>query len=397
MRKVFFLIGVLFLLTGSLSAQGISFLPGSWQFNVLTGDSAAQLSFSGDTEFSAQLLIDNNGFITNNQDSSLTTSDTQYYGGRDGIIATGSVSENTVNVAFTTTNGNGSTSQYSFTGTLATNAGVTTISGTYTATASDVANCQQTYCISQYVASGGNFIATYFPPLFGGAANTYNGDFQSPDVIGSPGPDNVPANLTFTGQDQGNATGTITLPNGMTSPTGQACFTNWPDGSTLHFDSTTLGPDPHGIDSGDWQSGFGTIFWARDNSSPQVQVYLNSYSMADCTGTEIPACATNPLDPPDSLNETLPAAAGNYVPLAGGPPVLFDGGRWNGTNNEVYISYAITGGPCDGYGGGDSPFVKTGAITKKDHGKHLGQQKHRRNRFLIHPGDLLAESKLSKK
>ncbi len=28
----------------------------------------------------------------------------------------------------------------------------------------------------------------------------------------------------------------------------------------------------------------------------------------------------------------------------------------NGTNNELVLYYGINGGPCDGFGGGDSPF-----------------------------------------
>jgi hypothetical protein len=360
--------------SGTTQLSVFEFKSGSWNFNVTSGDSAAQLAASGDTEFSAYLLVDSNGILSNIQDATLSTSATQYFGGEDGIIVNGSVSSTgTVNTIFNVTNGNGSTSQFNFTGTVSTAANATTIVGTYTATASDVANCQQTYCISQYVASGGSFTATWFPPLFtSGGTNVYAGDFDAPlnlnsGVVG-PGPDNVPATLTFTGENQGNATGTITLPNGMMNPSGAACFTNFPDASSLHFDPTTLGPDPTGIDSGNWQTGYQQQFWATDNSPTPVHVLVYGYSMGDCNGTEVPSCATNSADIPDALGETFPAAAGAYFPLSGSAPqVLFNGGRWNGTNSEIYLNYAITGGNCDGMGGGDQPFMK---VTRKDkHGK----------------------------
>lgn len=367
--------------------------PGAWQFNITSGDSAAQLAASGDTEFFTQLLIDGNGFLTNIQDATLTTSAAQHFGGEDGIILSGSISEaGPINVIFDITNGNGSTAQYNFLGTLSTTgSGTRTITGTYTTTGADVANCSQTYCITSYIAGGGTFSATYFPPLFQPGNNTYFGEFDAPLNLNSgavgPGPDNIAATLTFTSQTvDGNVSGTIALPNGMNDSTsGAACFTNWPDGNALHFDASTLGPEPTGIDSGNWQTGYTQQFWATDHSPVPVHVLVYGYSMGDCNGTEVPSCPTNPLNLPDTLGETMPAAAGAYFPFTGGPQTTFDGGRWNGTNSELYLSYAITGGPCDGMGGGDQPFMKTRkvrhGIPRPKHPRHHHRDRWHRKQF----------------
>ena len=44
----------------------------------------------------------------------------------------------------------------------------------------------------------------------------------------------------------------------------------------------------------------------------------------------------------------------------------------NRTNNELVLYYGITGGPCDGFGGGDAPFhpvVKHSQHTRPEHNR----------------------------
>ena len=42
----------------------------------------------------------------------------------------------------------------------------------------------------------------------------------------------------------------------------------------------------------------------------------------------------------------------------------------NGTNNEIVFYYGITGGPCDGFGGGDAPFHPVSNHDKHNHREH---------------------------
>ena len=77
------------------------------------------------------------------------------------------------------------------------------------------------------------------------------------------------------------------------------------------------------------------------------------------------------------------AAVGEDVPADGNNGTINDG-----TNNAYTAYYGISGGPCDGLGGGDAPFLlvtKSKKASKRQDGQrgHDGQRgRHGRNNSL---------------
>jgi hypothetical protein len=83
----------------------------------------------------------------------------------------------------------------------------------------------------------------------------------------------------------------------------------------------------------------------------------------DANGTHlwINGMATNPDGSIAAVGEDNPSAPGNA------------GTSNDGTNNAFTAFYGITGGPCDGFGGGDAPFLlvtKTKKASKRQDGEH---------------------------
>jgi hypothetical protein len=214
----------------------------------------------------------------------------------------------------------------------------TTITGTYTSTAGSA----YTICAPTSHDADCKFTATWFPAF---KNSSYSGGFDGPDD--GTGPSNVPVNFTLTTTtDNSTITGTLTA--GLFA--GKACF----DGTVTLQPVTnpeiigTIGYPPN--TDPPYAAGVGGYLFGMDKNG--VQLWVNWYS-------------TNPNGDPAAVGEMQYA----------GFPITQTAD--DGTNITIIAFYGITGGVCDGYGGGDAPFVLQGQKPaprqpRRDHGHRGG-------------------------
>lgn len=316
--------------TGSQSPS----IQGRWEFAITSGDTAVQVTEMGPSTVSAYLL---------QSGSSLTNipafnTDTFYcdtsVNGNTSVTNSSIDAAGNVSITFTTTEADSPTFQHVFTGVLTTGA-PKVITGTYQRSAGG--------CTQGSLGTGapdGNFTATYFPDPSG----TWSGDFQGPDA-GGFGPTEVPATFTLTTNSDKTLSGTVDA-SLLKSSGGVACFTG----------IVTLQPwMAQGVSQ---TSGVGLELFGADLSGNTL--WVNAYSS----------------NPDGSL-----AAVGEDNPTDGSSGTINDG-----TNNSYTAFYGISGGACDGMGGGDAPFqlaTKSGNPHKKDpeppkkqHGKYHQHRFH---------------------
>lgn len=309
--------------TGSQSPN----MQGRWEFAVTSGDTDTQMAQMGATTISAYLLQSGSA-LTN---IPAFNTDTNYcdtsVDGNTSVSASSIDAAGSANITFTTTEVDSATFQFVFTGVLT--AGTPTlITGTYQRSAGG--------CTQGHLGTGtpdGNFTATYFPDPSG----TWSGSFQGPDG-GYSGPTEVPATFTLTTNSDKTLSGTIDA-SLLKSSGGAACFAS----------VVTLSPN---ISQGISQtSGVGIELFGADSQGNTL--WVNAYS---------------------SNTDGSLAAVGEDNPADGASGTSNDG-----TNNSYTAFYGVSGGPCDGMGGGDAPFqlvTKSGNPHKKDPEPPKKQHEH---------------------
>lgn len=293
---------------------------GRWEFVTLTGDTPAQLNQSGQSVLSTYLL-QSGSTITNIKN--VTTDyflDDQI--GYNTVVITGTAnSNNTVSLKVVFNNSATDKPTFNYTGTYSTSSGYTKLTGTYTST-------------GQYT-TGGNFVATFFPDFNG---QTYSGSLDGPDT--GSGPVEVPASFTMAM----NADHTLKVTNFQVSAPLAACFV--PPFHTIND------PDPRFSQIPTNASGVSISIYLQDSVGGQI--WLNGYSiLSDGKNTA-------------ALDELY--GDGTAYPTSGLGSV--------GTNDRYEVYYGIsTNNSCNGYGGGDAPFVPT---VEKNH-RHERSDNDRRH------------------
>lgn len=308
------------LASAGIASAAVPVVQGRWEFVVTSGDNSSQLTQMGQSIFSTYLLqTPGNTVLTNISQFTTDTvaCDTQSL--NNVTVANSSVDAlgNAV-VDFTVTLSGQTPFHYVFTGVLA-QGPPQVITGTYQRSAGG--------CTQGSLGSGtpdGAFTATWFPDLSG----TWMGAFDAPDV--GSGPSAVSASFTLSTNTDKTLSGTISiLGSGLVNSSGTACIVN----------PVTLQPNMAvGISQ---SSGVGFELFGTDANG--TEVWVNAY-------------ATNPDGSVAAAGEDNPAAPGNT------------GTANDGTNTAYTAFYGISGGPCDGLGGGDAPFVLVKKIKKPKKG-----------------------------
>jgi len=309
----------------SATVPEVPVVQGRWEFVVTSGDNPTQLATMGQSIFSTYLLqtLGSTALTNISQFTTDTVAcDTQSNNNVTVADSTIDASGNVV-VDFTVTLFGQTPFHYVFTGVLA-QGPPTVITGTYQRSA-DVCNQGSLGTANP----DGKFTATWFPDL----SATWVGAFDAPDV--GSGPVSVPASFTLTTNSDKTLSGTVTIiGTGLTAASGDACIVN----------PVTLQPNmAEGVSQ---SSGAGFELFGTDASG--TRVWIN-------------AVATNP--------DRSVAAVGEDNPS----PTSTTGTINDGTNNAYTAYYGITGGPCDGLGGGDAPFLlitKTKKASKRQDGQH---------------------------
>ncbi|MGB2628553.1 MAG: FG-GAP-like repeat-containing protein [Candidatus Acidiferrum sp.] len=300
------------------TGTGVLDIHGRWEFAITSGDSPAQLSMSGQSTISSYILQSGTA-LTNvvpfNTDTIICDTD----GLNNATVIGSSIdSGGNVSITFSITDAASPTFQYVFTG-LVTTGPPMTIIGTYQKSSG---GCT----MGNLGTSGtpdGTFSATYFPDLSG----SWTGDF---DADTGTGPTSTATFVLSTNPDK-SLSGTVTtaLANAALTP----CFVG----------PVTLTP---GMAEGTSQSsGIGMELFGTDGVAT---LWVNAY-------------ATNP--------DGSVAALGEDKPADGSTGTINDG-----TNNAYTAFYGISGGPCDGLGGGDAPFKQV--VKKTPPAKHHGHHEH---------------------
>ena len=306
-------------------------LQGRWEFAVTTGDGPSQLASFGQTAFSTYLLQNGNS-LTNIVNFTTDTSECDTIAFDDVTVANSSVDhKGNVTVAFTVGNGGGLTQtpfQFVFTGIL--HPGDSdrdrddkpeTITGTYQKTAGG--------CTQGSLGTGhpdGEFVATHFPDANG----IWVGALDDPTSTTSDS--DVPAAIRLNTLGDHSLSGTIFAPT-LVNAGGVACF----DGR-VKLDS--------GQATGSFASGVTIQLFGQDKNGTQVFAFIFA-----------------------SNRDGSPAAVGEDNPKDGRKGTANDG-----TDEELDVSYDITGGPCDGFVGNDDTFK---LLFKHEH--------HGRSHFSHHP------------
>jgi len=288
-------------------------LEGRWEFAVTTGDSPSQLTSFGQTAFSTYLLQNGNS-LSNIVIFTTDTSECDTIAFDDVTVANSSVDhKGNVTVAFTVGNGGGLTQtpfQFVFTGVL--HPGDSdgdrddrpeTITGTYQKT---TGGCTQGSLGTSH--PDGEFVATHFPDANG----RWAGALADPTSAASDS--DVPAVIHLKTLDDHSLSGSIFAPT-LVNAGGVACF----DGR-VKLDS--------GQATGSFASGVILQLFGQDKNGTQVSAFI---------------FASNP--------DGSPAAVGEDNPKDGRK-----GTRNDGSDEELDVSYEITGGPCDGFIGNDDTF-----------------------------------------
>jgi len=279
---------------------------GRWEIAITSGDTSAQLSAIGQSTISTYLLK-NGTVLTNMVPFTWDTIACDVANGNNVTVANSSIdSQGNVTLIFTFTQTDQTSFQYAFAGVLTPGqAGApTVITGTYQRSAG---GCTQGSLGTS--TPDGNFIATFFSDLSG----TWAGAFDGPDD--GSGPTSVPASFTLTTNLDKTLSGTVDAP-GLMSSSGAACLAG----------TVTLQP---GMLEGVSNSA-GAYFELFGMDSNGTRLLVNGY-------------ASNPDNSVAAVGEDNPEDGTN-------------GTANDGTNNSYTAYYGITGGPCEGLGGGDAPF-----------------------------------------
>lgn len=305
------------------TGTGVLNIQGRWEFAITSGDSPEQLSMSGQSTISSYILQSGTA-LTNivgfNTDTIICDTD-----GLNNATVIGSSIDagGNVSITFSITDAASPTFQYVFTGLVTTGTPMTII-GTYQKSAG---GCT----LGSLGTSGtpdGTFSATYFPDLSG----TWTGDFDADTGTGPTSP----ATFVLTTNADKTLSGTVT--SALTNAGGDACFAG----------PVTLTP---GMAEGTSQSsGIGMELFGTD--SVGTTLWVNAYS----TNIDGSVAALGEDNPADGTNGTAN----------------------DGTNTAYTAFYGISGGKCDGLGGGDAPFkqIVTKTPTPIHHGHH-GHREHR--------------------
>jgi hypothetical protein len=341
-RKLLGLMTFVFLAVSAAPVSAQIAPNGRWEFAVTSGDTQYELDWTGQTTFSTYLSLSGTVLSGDSQQTTNTTA-AEIFCCSDSVGGTFRKHNGTTTaVVEFAVPANSLTGQvgfnYTFTGTYnanPSNSGGPTITGTYTTDAS-----------STFSNGTGTFVATWFPD-FPATPQMYVGGLTGPDV--GSGPTDVPTLLTLgTNSTTHNLTGTVSIPGLATN--GAACFVG-----TLMIqsvDNPTLigfGGAPNGVGV-PFASGVGLSIFAQDAAG--TQLWLNGYSAK-----------------PDGNSAAVGESYLNNTDCDGDNTTTD-----NGTNNELILYYGITGGPCDGFGGGDAPFHP---VKKLEHSKRLGQRRDR--------------------
>lgn len=307
---------VLVMVAGAQSIQG------RWEIVHTSGDTSTQLNEAGQSSVSTYLLQSGTKITNLPALTTDTLIDDQYSYNNDVITGTVSTSHGTTSVALklVITNPDKSTVTLNYTGTLSTDsshgADASVIEGTYTST-------------GKYT-TGGNFVATLFPDF---QNVNYSGGLEGPDDVGT-GPSDIPVSF----QLNTNSSHTLTLTNlsigGRSYPAGLAgCF------DTEHF-STVVDPNYPLAPSA--AAGVTLSIYLQDRNG--VQLWLSGYAV---------------------LSDGVNSAALDELYTSGSYPTSPNSNSNVGQNSELVFVYGLTGGNCDGAGGGDSGFTPT--RTRHEH------------------------------
>ena len=303
-----------------IASAAVPVVQGRWEFVVTSGDNSTQLSTMGPSVFSTYLLQTPGSTVLTNISAftyDTVACDTESNNNTSAVNSSVDASGN-VFVDFTVSLTGQTPFHYVFTGVL-TQGPPKVITGTYQRSSGG--------CTQGSLGTGtpdGTFTATWFPDL----AGTWMGAFDAPDA--GTGPTAVSASFTLATNSDMTLSGTINiLGSGLVNSSGIACIAN----------PVTLQPNmAEGVSQ---PAGAGFELFGIDANG--TRVWVNAY-------------ATNP--------DGSIAAVGEDDPAAGTPGTANDG-----TNNAYTAFYGISGGPCDGLGGGDAPFLLVTKIKKpkKDH------------------------------
>ena len=307
-----------------IASAAVPIVQGRWEFVVTSGDTDSQLTSMGQSIFSTYLLqTPGDTVLTNIPLFTIDTVACDTQSNNNVTVANSSIdaSGNAV-VDFMVTLDGGTSFHYVFKGLLA-QGPPKVITGTYQRSAD---SCNQGHLGS--ATTDGAFTATWFPDLSG----TLVGAFDAPDV--GSGPVSVEASFTLTTNTDKTLRGTINIIGaGLVDSHGTACVVN----------PITLQPNmAEGISQ---SSGAGFELFGTDANA--TRVWVN-------------AMATNFDGSIAAVGEDNPANGSN-------------GTANDGTNTAYTAFYGITGGPCDGFGGGDAPFLlvtKTKKVSKRQDGEH---------------------------
>jgi len=310
---------------------------GRWEFVNISGDNTSQYNPNTNPDtgypgaFSTYLTANGGGLTKNTTDSLICD---QFSNGN--VTPSWTLQANgQYKVTFTVTGNPTGTFQFIYTGTYTTsykqdgkgNSSVTltVMYGNYTTTGK-VNACNY---------GSGQFVATYFPDL---PLTTFKGTLDGAD--GSPAADqtSISTSLNLATAAQGSLAGTIDL--GTMTYKGKACFVPVSASHTLNINASLSS-----------ESGMFVTFYATDKNG--VQLLLAAFS------ANLTTDMSDPNGIPSGALNAVGAAVGEDDPNGGNSGISNDG-----TNNDLVVYYGITGGPCDGVGGGDAPFKAQIKSTK---------------------------------
>jgi hypothetical protein len=309
------------LASAGIASATIPVVQGRWEFVVTSGDNSTQLNTMGQSIFSTYLL-QNNAVLTNISAFTYDTVACDTQSNNNITVTNGMVNDlGNVVVDFAVSLTGQTPFHYVFTGVLA-QGPPKVITGTYQRSSGG--------CTNGSLGTGtpdGTFTATFFPDPSG---QTWMGAFDAPDV--GAGPSGVSASFTLTtNATDKTLSGTINiLGSGLVNSSDVACIA--PD--SMGNRTITLKPIPEGVSQ---PAGAGIELFGTDVNG--TQVFVNAF-------------ASNPDGSVAAVGEDNPA------------DVSPSGTVNDGTNNAYTAFYGITGGPCDGLGGGDAPFVLVTKIKK---------------------------------
>ena len=333
-RKLLGLMAFVFLVVSAAPVNAQIAPNGRWEFVVTSGDTQYALDVMGQATFSTYLSLSGTTLSGDSQQTTNTTA-AEIYCCNDTVAGTFTKHNGTTTamVEFSVPT-NSSIGQlafnYTFTGTYNANpknSAGPTITGTYTTNVS-----------SAYSNGSGTFVATWFPD-FAATPQSYIGGLAGPDD--GSGPSDVPTVLTLgTNPSTHDLIGTVSIPGLMSD--GAACFVGPLTIQTVDNPALLgVGGGANGVGV-PFASGVSINLFAQDSAGTQLSLF--GYS-AKPDGNSA-AVDESSLTDTDSDGDTTTTD--------------------NGTNNELILYYGITGGPCDGFGGGDSPFHP---VKKHEHQK----------------------------